>query len=178
MARQRPQAAHHTDTGVIRGGPAGGRPLLMVERAPHRVQALHGGTDGSSHRGALCKLFLNSSPAPAHDLSREELCKLSRSRPVLWRTMSAYAGCRVVFAVGISRRMMGFRRLDVPMWTMHSAHQCAGAPHQAESSCPRPGRDVSGHPGRMRTVAGPIRVSRRVSGYPVADASPAERSKR
>ena len=67
---------------------------------------------GSSNRGPKRKLFLGRS----------------------------YAGCRVVFAVGRSRRMMELRGRSLPMWTTHSA-EIAGAAHQAEWLCPRPGRD-------------------------------------
>jgi hypothetical protein len=35
--------------------------------------------------------------------------------------VGSYAGCRVVFAVGISRRMMGLRGRSLPVWTPHSA---------------------------------------------------------
>ena len=74
---------------------------------------------GSSNRGLKRKLFLSRS----------------------------YAGCRVVFAVGMSRRMMELRGRSLPMWTPHFAER-AGAAHQAEWPCPRPGRD-----GPMRSAS-------------------------
>ena len=80
----------------------------------------------SSNRGPKRKLFLGRSYAG---------CRV------------AYAGCRVVFAVGMSRRMMELRGRSLPMWTPHFA-ETAGAPHQAEWLCPRPGRD-----GPMRSAS-------------------------
>ena len=61
----------------------------------------------------------------------------------------SYAGCRVVFAVGMSRRMMELRGRSLPMWTTHSA-EIAGAAHQAEWLCPRPGRDGPARSARER----------------------------
>ena len=69
---------------------------------------------GSSNRGALCELFLNNSPARAYDLSRGSLADNPNRGQSFGGHVSACRG-QVVFAVGISRRMMGFRRLDVPM---------------------------------------------------------------
>src|ERR1700712_1032055 len=61
----------------------------------------------------------------------------------------SYAGCRVVFAVGRSRRMMELRGRSLPMWTPPSA-ETAGAAHQAEWLCPRPGRDGPARSARER----------------------------
>ncbi len=49
---------------------------------------------GSSNRGPSCKLFFRA---------------------------GSYAGCRVVFAVGSRRRIMGLRGRSLPVWTTHYA---------------------------------------------------------
>ena len=38
---------------------------------------------------------------------------------------NAFAGCRVVFAVDIGRRMMGLRGKSLPMWTTRFAETAA-----------------------------------------------------
>src|SRR6478735_6547179 len=63
---------------------------------------------GSSNRGPKRKLFLRRS----------------------------YVGCRVVFAVGMSRRRMDLRGRSLPMWTPHFA-ETAG-PHGVIAGASRP----------------------------------------
>jgi hypothetical protein len=55
----------------------------------------------------------------------------------------SYAGCRVVFAVGMSRRIMGLRERSLPVWTPHFAVAAVhpikrNGPAHVPVSCPRP----------------------------------------
>lgn len=134
-------------------------PAPPLRRRPRRTTSVPF-LMGSSNRRARCKPFLNSSPARAHDSGRGSLADSPDRSRSFARHESVCRG-RIVFAVDIGRHRMDFRRPDARMWTAHSAYRCAGASHQTGSSCPRPGRDVSGRPGRMRTVVGRIRSSRR-----------------
>ena len=59
---------------------------------------------------------------------------------ITWMVIT-YAGCMVVFAVDMNRRMMELRGRNLPMWTTHYADS-AVQPQSAEWLCPRPGRDV------------------------------------
>jgi hypothetical protein len=85
--------------------------------------------------------------------------------PRLW-----FAGSSVVFAVDISRRMMGLRRKNLPRCKTHTtglwACRCNS---QGGMVRPRPGRDASA---RLRTGASEFCVSQAVAPAPRVNGSP------
>ena len=103
----------------------------MAPRRPDQGRVRHGAArDPTDQGGALS------------DAGQDRWGRLIAVQNASSFSRGSSAGCRVVFAVGMRRRMMELRGRSLQMWTPHSAGT-AGAPHQAEWLCPRPGRDVS-----------------------------------
>jgi hypothetical protein len=74
----------------------------------------------SFNREPFCKWLCQEPPARAQDQGRGSL----RRGPDHGGSEACHrvsAGCRVVFAVDISRRMVELRGRSLPMWTTHSA---------------------------------------------------------